>query len=468
MHSSNGMLTVNIHCEHISYELLESVFTDFSYSYKDITTVITAALMGTDFMLAGTDVTKKTDIAYTEECNAKQILTAIANNWGAELKFDRYNVYAMEQIGENRGVDFRFGKNILGLKRTVDRSQKDADGNPKVSYEVDVADLSLLGDEFADLEKFSLGDTVRIVDTALNIEQYKRIVKLEKDVLSGRNTSITLGEPSSSVSRTISEMKQQTDAIKASAPEWNKIKEITDNLGNVIASKLAGTLQLMSAQIQNSTSTFEITDNGIYFHNQPTEEDSTFACLLNSTGILFANAKDGEGKWIWQTAIGADGVVATKVIASALYGLLIEGVTINAGTLNGGKINGVTIEGSTIYAGDRTAGTYIEITNEGAIYGYHDNALTFRYSAGNDDGILRLYSSTNPDGTLVLSSNHLVDGDAFAAVMTDGSYIYIGGTSCEEIRFLRPTENGAALIIRDGEVIVNGDLTVTGYVSSQD
>lgn len=407
-HSEKGLLTIYVECEHISYELLETPFDNFSYSNKDISTVMNNCLLGTGFTFAGTDVTLKTDINYTEECNARQILIAIANNWKAELKFKKYDIYAYKQIGENRGVDFRFGKNLTGLKRTIDRSKKDEKGNPAVTYEISVADLVLLNNEFTELEYFELGDTVRIVDTALKIEVYKRIVALERNVLSGKNTSLTLGDFSEDIRRTVSGIKQQAEdtaaVIKDSAPDWDKIKEITDNLGNVIADKLSGTLQLMATQIQNSTSTMEITDNGILFHNQPTEAVSTFACFLNSSGILFANEKNTDGSWKWQTALSAEGLTATKVLASALYGLTMQAVTITAGTINGGTINGVTIEGSTIYSGDRQSGNYVAIDSTGTISVYHKGVRTYLLSSNNAAGSIALYDADDIENSLRISS----------------------------------------------------------------
>lgn len=471
-HHENGLLTINVDCEHISYELLDKVMDGFSYSYKDIVTVINACLLDTDFMLAGTDVKTKTDINYTEECNARQILVAIANNWKAELKFNKYNIYAYEHIGSDRGVDFRFGKNLKSIKRKVDRSKKDDDGNPTVSYDVDVVNLALLGSDYEQLEKFDLGDTIRIVDSALNIETKQRIIELEKDVLTGKNTSITLGSPTADLRQTVSGLQKDIDevaeVVKDNAPSWNNIKKITDNLGNVLADKIAGTLGLSSAQIQNSTATMKITDNGILFHDQPTEENSTFACLLNSNGIIFANSKSSSGAWQWQTAIDAQGVNATKVSAAALYGLTIEAVNLIAATITGGNITGVVMEGSTIYAGDRKEGTYIAITNTGAIYGYKNNNMIYRYETGNSEGRIELGSAEDTTKKLTLDSvfDVVISGSntgKASRIWTGCNRLLIGGDKAYELRI---ELNGTRIMtIEDTGVTINGDLHVTGTTS---
>jgi hypothetical protein len=470
-HSEDGLLTISVSCEHIVYELLDNVMTDFSYSYKDITTVITACLLGTDFTFADTDVTLKTDINYTEECNSKQILQAIANNWKAELVYNRYNIYAYKQRGQDRGVDFRFGKNITGLKRTVDRSKRDDDGNPTVSYEVDVVELKFVDEDYAQLEHFELGDTVRIVDSALNISVKQRIVSLERDVLTGKNTTITLGNVQDDIRTTVSGLQHDTaetkQTINQSKPDWDKIKEITDSLGNVIASKLTGTLQLATTAIENATTTMKISDNGILFHNQPTEELSTFACLLNSNGIMFANSKDANGDWQWQSALNADGLIATQVVASAMYGLTMEAVSIVSGTITGGTINGVTIEGSTFYAGDRANGTYLSIDTSGNMKAYYNNVLTYEFLATNRAGTIKLVDGDDTSNNITIDSYFDYNNMASQAVRCskrlyiDSGYNFILTTGQATITV---EDGNITLNTGGGTVNINGDLYVSGTI----
>ncbi len=478
-HHENGLLTISVDCEHISYDLLNKIMPDFSYSNTDIVTVINNDLSGTNFILAGTDVTLKTDIAYTEECNARQILIAIANNWKAELKFNKYNIYAYQQIGENRGVSFRFGKNLKSIKRKVDRSQRDEDGNPLVSYEVDVVNLALLGGDYEQLEKFDLGDTIKIVDDALGIETMQRIIELERNPLTGKNTSITLGDLDVDLRQTVTGIQESATSAKevadsvqnvvnTSAPDWNQILNITNSLGQVLAEKIAGTLGLSVTQIANSTTTMSITDNGIYFQNQPTTENSTFACLLNSTGILFANSKDTDGNWVWQTAISAEGVVATEVDAAALNGLNIQGVTITGGTINGGTINGITMEGSTIYAGDRQNGNYIQISNTGSIYGYADNNPIFLFETGNQEGRLILYDSNDNNNTIELYSQNQLPWGSYetlgSALISGNNTLFIGGPRCQDLYIT--LRNAQCMSIDDsGDVTIYGNLRVKGSVT---
>lgn len=307
----------------------------------------------------------------------------------------------------------------------------------------------------------------------------QRIIELERNPLTGKNTSITLGDLDVDLRQTVTGIQESATSAKevadsvqnvvnTSAPDWNQILNITNSLGQVLAEKIAGTLGLSVTQIANSTTTMSITDNGIYFQNQPTTENSTFACLLNSTGILFANSKDTDGNWVWQTAISAEGVVATEVDAAALNGLNIQGVTITGGTINGGTINGITMEGSTIYAGDRQSGNYIRISNTGSIYGYCDNNPIFLFETGNQEGHLILYDSNDDNNTIELWSQYQISwgdsSDLGSALISGNNNLFIGGLGCQKLYIV--LRNTKCMSIDDsGDVTIYGNLRVKGSVT---
>jgi hypothetical protein len=110
-----------------------------------------------------------------------------------------------------------------------------------------------------------------------------------------------------------------------------------DANGNLIASKLTGSLNTAVTKVQNSTGKVLFDDRGLITLNQPIESSSTKAVLITADGILLAKAKNADGTWIWRTAITADGISANEV---------------NTGTLSAININGVTITGSSITSDD--------------------------------------------------------------------------------------------------------------------
>ena len=386
IHADNNELTVSVYCEHISYNLLEHEFDNFSYGNSTATEMMVACLKDTDFTFTGTDVTMKTRINYQEETNAKQITMAIANNWRGELQYHKYNVHLWQQRGQIRGVDFRFGKNIKGITKTTNRAERDEEGNPLVSYEIDVVELKHI-EEYADLEYFELGDTVRIIDDMLGININARIVERTYNVLTETNESITVGNVVTDLSNSISKIKESIDEVEeiinSNAPDWDKIKAITNELGNVITTKLDGVIKTSQNKIENSTGTVSMIDNGILIHNQPTEEDSTWAMKLTSGGMAIASTKNEDGTWKWATMATGEGVVAEAITTGILSAITIDGVEITGTNITGGTINGVTMNGSTIYVGDRASGNYIELSPDNPVKVWRNNILvsSLGYSA---------------------------------------------------------------------------------------
>nr|DAY63886.1 MAG TPA: tail protein [Caudoviricetes sp.] len=360
LHITDNDITISITAEHISYDLLENIMLEFNYTYQTAAFVMAKCLEGTEFRFIGTDITRKTDIQYKTECNSKQISIAIANNWQGELKYFRRDIELLEQRGTNRQVAFRFGKNLTSIKRKRDFA-KDT-----VSYEVTVNQDT----ELEELGYFELGDTVRVIDDALGIGMEVRIVEVEKDIITGLNSSVTLGSAtekinvslaglSNKVDKVIADNEDNKDAIdnvtntvNDSKEEWDKIKEITDEYGNVIANKINGQLNTDNTLITSTTGHISWTGNTIKIHDQPTEADSTWCMELGSAGWRIANGKDSTGAWRWRTMATGTGIVADEITSGTLSAIKIKGVTITGTEVSGGSVKGTNISGGTLNIGN--------------------------------------------------------------------------------------------------------------------
>ena len=347
LHDENDGITVAVECEHISYDLINNVMSNFNYTYANAASVMTQCLLGTDFNLRSCDITEKTDIQYTEECNSKQISIAIANNWHGELRYYRHYIDLLQSRGVNRGTGFIFGKNLKSVKRIINR----AEGT--TSYEVDIME----GSETEELGHYELGDTVRIMDSRLNVDYSCKIIEIEKDILTGLNSKVVLGDAIkdmrssfNSVRKDVQEVKQRVDD---SATEWDKAAELIDNSGNLVLGKLNALTQI-ATKIINSTGTFVQSDNYSMWHDQPIEADSTFATKWSAQGLVFANSKKLDGTWNWQTAISASGVMATELTASCLNTVTANILSLVVENLIGKTITGITINGSKFISSNNT------------------------------------------------------------------------------------------------------------------
>lgn len=452
LHDEDNALTVAVECEHISYNLINNVMADFNHTYVSAAEVMALCLQGTGFNLRSCDITEKTDIQYTEECNSKQISIAIANNWHGELRYYRYYIDLLKSRGANRGTGFIFGKNLKSVKRIINR----AEGT--TSYEVEVVE----GSETEELGYYELGDIVRVMDQRLNIDYECKIIEVEKDILTGLNSTVVLGDAIkdmrssfSSVRKDVHDVKQ---TIENSATDWDKIKHITDSNGDIILGKL-NTLTNIASKIVNSTGTFFQEDNASMWMDQPTFESSTFATKWSAEGLVFANSKKNNNtEWDWQTAIDANGVIATSITSSCLSSIQANVLSLVVGNLVGKTIQGVTIIGSTIIAGNEDGGkTFTMIDASGDITRWANGKRVLELSGSTGDGggtiLLNAYDGS---GTLLIDTNILDAGNnRYARIDANGIALCITNSG-----------TGASITVGDGISIDPGvnDVSIEGNV----
>lgn len=410
-HNSDNMLKVSCECEHISYDLIKLTKPTYKQTDRAAIFVMNDLLTGTGFNFLGTDVLTTASIDIQQETDIKSLLYLVTTIWGGELSYFQNDIELKQQLGSNRGADFRFGKNIQNIKRLIDRVES------TVSYEVEIVQ----GTELQELGYFQLGDTIRVVDEALNIELNIRIIEVEKDLVTGLNSRVILGQPINDLSTNLNNIFNSVNKIE------NKVSNVMDEQGNLIASKLSGALDTSITKVENSTSTVTFDDRGIITHDQPIESTSIKAILITSDGILIANAKNTDGTWRWRTAVTADGISADEI---------------NTGTLTAININGVTITGSKVTSA--SAETNIVMDNGTLTFKRNNDSgqIKFGYRDGMPNGItagdlhdFNEYSSGIPSGekTLTIEASDANIGfdlgsKQFALRNNNGIFQMVGGT----------------------------------------
>lgn len=177
--------------------------------------------------------------------------TGILNTWGGEIERDNYNIILHAHRGLDRGVHVRYGKNVLGIEETLNLDDvctrmmpvgkdglllpekyidspyllnyphpkiklydfNDAETEaglrtaaqalmdngkidiPKANYKVDFIELSKTEEykNYQVLERIYLGDTVTIKHSKLGLDLKARVIKVKKNILTGRNENLELG-----------------------------------------------------------------------------------------------------------------------------------------------------------------------------------------------------------------------------------------------------------------------------------
>ena len=238
---------------------------------------------------------------YMVEMSPAEAMFKIIDRWGqGELIRDNYDIKILKQRGKDNGVLIKYGKNINGLKITIDTTNVvtklypkgangikltekyinvlnwDSDlyppfpiikkvelkeaadevtlrkmaselaetiGLSSINIQVDFIELSKSNEysKFKDLEKVNIGDIVTVRHREFNIDVKVKVIKVKKDLLTGINTKVELGQPLGNFLKSI-----DPSAI---------IKTATDELGNQVAKVLTSMMYYANPIILNISTT---------------------------------------------------------------------------------------------------------------------------------------------------------------------------------------------------------------------
>jgi hypothetical protein len=180
-------LMMAISCEHMSYELNvqyeldmanEVELPDYPYSGTP-TEILTEMLAGSRFTIGTVDFTDYVDFT-SKPMGTRSMIIGLANQIGAEVKWDKFSVSLLSRRGSIRDLSFEVGKNLISMTEVYDTH---ANGFYTRSYDVDVIDLSLIEDNGVQEEMYDirLGDTISLIDEQFNINITQRVVSYQID-----------------------------------------------------------------------------------------------------------------------------------------------------------------------------------------------------------------------------------------------------------------------------------------------
>lgn len=257
--SSNEKI-IKVWAKHIFYDLLYYFVENKELANVDVKTALSNLLVDdlSTIYTVDSDISIKESKKFVE-CNPVDGVFKIIENWGGgELTRDNYDIKILIKSGNDNGVLIKYGKNIHGIKITTDTSNvvtrlypvgsgnvrltekfvnvpnwdssayppfplikkvefQDAADEPtlramaqavankiglsSVNIEVDFIELSKTREyeKYKQLETVKVGDLVTVRHKELNIDVKMQVIKIKKDLLTGLNTKIELGEPRQSI-----------------------------------------------------------------------------------------------------------------------------------------------------------------------------------------------------------------------------------------------------------------------------
>ena len=271
---------VTVYARHICYDMQGIVVEPFSAgslteAFQTIPTVLTPAnsfnFQTTRSVASGIEITEPRPLWKLLGGQEGSLLDV----YGGEWDFDGYDVKLVTQLGTNRGVTIRYGKNMTDLEQdatieaaysgvypfwydeetetlvtltekfvtvpgavvtnrvlTLDCSDDfdtqpteqqlrdranayisaNSIGNAKTSWKVSFVSSTGYEDDLRLLEQVQLGDTLGVHYDRMGVDATARAVKTEYDVLAGRYKAVTIGRVKQSLAQIIVEQQERTES----------------------------------------------------------------------------------------------------------------------------------------------------------------------------------------------------------------------------------------------------------------
>ena len=457
--TSDGLF-INAQCEHVSYDLLSAIFTAGFTATGLFSAVATTLLSGTGFTVGTNQTTASETISVNESTNARQILIQLAVLYGGELEFDKYAINLLTRRGADRGVQFRYRKNLSSVSRIVDNRKKVL-GLPTISYKVNVAELEFeqnYKDAGSALDQHhELGDTIQVIDDDLNLDISLRIYKESHDTEQRMQGTVEIANFVEDITDTVTTI-QTTQVAKNSiyngcsiGPDDGFVAERSDSLVKTFMNATNGIeIDLRASTTASYTPVFYVTVD---------TAAGTANLYLAGDAILTGRAIIGSGNNIF--IADSNGIyLGNATFASAPFRCTMSGaLTAASAEINGRFTSKSTADVTLIEMYQDTAGGRVVI---------NDNSGNLNVKLG-----VESVSATNTGGTLVLYNDGVTNArfeagcdasdDAGIANCRDSSDSVKASMRADDATFGSPV-----FYLVNGTGTIATYLTVTeGYIDSE-
>lgn len=200
-------VTYRIECEHVTYRLIEDEKEFYTYDGTP-TQILLDILTGTDFTVGTVEPAGITTFAVYEETNKLGLLQLLAYHTNAELDFDGFKISLKNTLGQNRGFQARFGKNLTGVKKIIDKRKG------LTYYSVDIVELKNHPSfkDFSELEVIEEGDTIRIIDEVIGLDVTNKVIKRTYNPIKAINTSLEIANSIEILTDSVTKIRRDTVA----------------------------------------------------------------------------------------------------------------------------------------------------------------------------------------------------------------------------------------------------------------
>lgn len=420
---------INAQCEHVSYDLISATFTSGFTATGLFSAVATTLLSGTGFTIGTNDITASETISVNESTNARQLLMQLAALYEGELEFDKYVINLLTRRGADRGVQFRYRKNLIGVKRIVDNRKKVL-GLPTIGYQTSVAELEFeqgfIANEADTNEHYELGDTIKVIDEDLDLDISLRIVKESHDTEQRMVGNVEIGNFIDDLADTLTQI-QTTSVAKDNiyngcsiGPDNGFVAERSDGIAKTSMNATNG----IQIDLRDSTTA---SYTSIFYVQIDTATGTAKLYLAGNaefTGTVRGSQIIGGSILIGATAFATAPFSVTTSGAATADNLLLTGGVIQIGTTNDtfrfDESTGLWM-GNTVFASApfrvsmSGSATMNDLTLTGGLFNIGTGTNTFQFNTTNGLFLGATSSATAPfvvamSGALTVSSATITGG----------------------------------------------------------
>lgn len=204
-------ITYSIQCEHVNYRMEDGDINlyDTYTGAGTPTQILMDLLSGTQFNVGVVDFSEPVVFQVKTQMTRKSLITQFVNAIGGEIEYTNlgFTINILNTIGKDNGFQVRFGKNLKGIKKIIDKR-----GELKTSYEVDVVVLKnsteYIKNDLGALEVIGVGDSVRVIDNVIGLDIKNRIFSIEYNPIFAINTKLEIANTIEVISDTIQKIEK--------------------------------------------------------------------------------------------------------------------------------------------------------------------------------------------------------------------------------------------------------------------
>jgi hypothetical protein len=181
--NDDGMFTVAVEAEHISYRLNDPAYNVQWFTEMGLPSYILGKILeGTGFTIGTVEFTTVITYSAQEAKSRRQLLMELVAYVGGEISFNKFEVSILAHRGSTEVTSVIKDRNVKVVSKTVDKRQKDEDGNYLVSY--------MCTPIFIPGDSYTLGDNVVLLQKTLGLSEQLRVVSISRNPYDEMQTTL--------------------------------------------------------------------------------------------------------------------------------------------------------------------------------------------------------------------------------------------------------------------------------------